>query len=389
MPRPPRFDPSRLDDTAPAFRHEGLPTLLLRALVFWGMGRRRLSRLVERVLLANVGNPLGRALASVSAQLFMGGDTLDDCRAVLTHLGKYQAMGILDYLVEGDESPAGRDATRDTILETLDFAALNGVPYAACKPSGLMDLPVLAKVQTRAPLTPDERREYDAGVARLDALCARAAARGVRLFVDAEWVYMQAAADEIVLEMMRRYNRERPVVYTTLQMYRTDRLAYLEHLLGLSADEGWTLALKLVRGAYMDFEREKNPIDPIHPTVEATHRAYDAGLDRCLDALGHCAVVVATHNRRSVGHALAGLAARGIPLEDPRVEFAQLLGMSDMLTYNVAAMGAQGYKYIPWGPIDEAVPYLIRRADENKSLGDETTRELAAVLREIRRRIRG
>lgn len=383
------FDPAQLDDTGTAFRHESLANLAWRAAVFWGMGRETLSGWIESLLLANIGNPFGRALASLSARLFLGGNDLEACRRVLRGLGRYQARGILDYLVEGEDDPAGRDVIRDVILDTLDFCGRAGVPYAACKPSGLMDLQVLGKVQAGAELSPEERTAYRASVARLDALASRAAARGVRLFVDAEWCYMQDAVDAIVLDLMREYNRQRPVVYTTLQMYRMDRTAYLEELLELAGSEGWTLALKLVRGAYMEYERENNPIDPIHPTLEATHAAYNGAVTRCLDSLDRCAVVVASHNKRSVAGTLLGLEKRGIPFQDPRVEFAQLLGMSDTLTFNTAALGAQSYKYVPWGPVDEAVPYLIRRAQENKSVRSEMGRELTAVAGELRRRLVG
>lgn len=385
----PAFDPAKLDDTRTAFRHESLANLLWRAAVFWGMGRERLSALLEHLLLANIHNALGRTLASGSARLFLGGGNLEDCRRVLEYLGRYQAQGILDYLVEGEDDPAGRDSIRDVILETLDFCGGADVPYVACKPSGLMDVQVLGKVQAGAELTPEERTAYDAGVKRLDALAARAAARGVRLFVDAEWCYMQDAVDDIVLDLMRAYNSEGPVVYTTLQMYRIDRSAYLDELLELSAREGWTLALKLVRGAYMEYERESNPIDPIHPTLEDTHAAYDAAITSCLNALERCAVVVATHNKRSVAGTLLGLEKRGVPFDDPRVEFAQLLGMSDTLTFNTASLGAKSYKYVPWGPVDEAVPYLIRRAQENKSVRSGMGRELEAVTAELRRRLVG
>lgn len=385
MPRD--FDPQRLQDTQTAFRHEGLPGLVQRLLIFTGMGLRPLSRLMQWLVVVNVGNPLGRLLTFFSARLFMGGETLEQCRPVLGRLARYRAEGILDYLVESDESPEGRDVTCSQVLRTLEFASRREVPYAACKPSGIMDLAVLSKVQAGQELTPDEAAEFRAGGVRLKLLCDEASRRGVRLFVDAEWVSMQDAADEMVLEMMRRYNRERPVVYTTLQMYRKDRPAYLEKLLGLSKVEGWTLALKLVRGAYMDHERTTNPIDPIFPSLEDTHRAFDGAVTACIEAIDHVALVVATHNQASVAHALRLMAERDIPLGSDRVEFAQLLGMSDTLTFNVAAMGGRGYKYIPYGPREKAIPYLVRRAQENSGVTEDSARERRAVWREIRRRL--
>lgn len=387
MPR--SFDASFLEDTRVAFRHESLLRLVHRAAVFTGMGIPPFSRAMQRLVVANVGNPLGRLMTSLSAGLFMGGETLEECGQILDHLRGYRARGILDYLVESDESPSGREETLRKLLETIRFSSRSGVPYAACKPSGLMDLAILGKVQAGADLTPEEAAEFQAGRGRLDLLCDEASRHGVRLFVDAEWVYMSEPVDEMVLAMMRKYNRERPVVYHTLQMYLRRSPAYLAELLELSRQEGWTFACKLVRGAYLDHERSQNPIDPTCPDLATTHRNYDQAVSTCLDHLDHCAVVVATHNVRSCREALRIMAERDIPLSGSGVEFAQLLGMSDLLTYNLADHGAEGFKYIPFGPREKAVPYLVRRAQENSAATADSARERDTIWREIRRRLVG
>lgn len=380
---------SPLVDTRTAFRFESTPNLLLRLATFFAMGVPWLNALAQRLAVSQVGNPLGRFVVGFGFDLFLGGTDLRGCRRTLDHLQRYGSKGILDYMAEGAPTEPGRDAIARELRRTLEFCARNDVPFAACKPSGLMDLEVLRKVQAGAALDEAEARRYAAGRERLAGLCQLAEDRGVQLFVDAEWCYMQGAADELVEDLMRRHNRRRPVVFTTVQMYRKDRLAYLEGLLEEAARDGWILAVKLVRGAYMEFERENTRPDPIHPDIDSTHAAYDAAVEACLDAIDRCALVVATHNRRSVEKTLRGMAERHLEPSDPRVAFAQLFGMSDHLTFNVARLGGQALKYLPYGPLEEAVPYLVRRAQENSAISRESAREQHVVRAELWRRLVG
>ncbi len=377
-----------LDDTETAFRHESTLGLLKRFLTFAGMSSPGLNGLVQKLVVRNLGNPLGRFFVRWSFDLFLAGEDLRGCRKTLDHLAKYRAQGILDFMAEGEDNEAGRERTAREIARTLEFCGRGGVRFAACKPSGLMDVEVLRKVAAGTPLSPDEETRHRAGFDRLSRLADLAAERGVRLFVDAEWIFMQGEVDRMVVELMARHNRTRPVVYHTLQMYRRDRLDYLEEILARSRREGWWFGLKLVRGAYLDFERANNDPDPIHASIEDTHRAYDRAVDRCLDELEHVAVVVATHNRASIQHTLDELDRRGLARDDERVEVSQLLGMSDALTFNAARMGVRSHKYLPYGPLDEAVPYLIRRAQENTAITKDSARELGSVSRELVRRFR-
>lgn len=379
--------PSLFEDAAPAFRHESLWGLLKRWCAFRAMGFPRLSGLIQTFAVGQVGHAPGRALVRFIFDLFLGGDDLEACVPVVARLRAYDSDAILDYLVEGEASEAGRDSTLLELTRTMAFASRRGVPFVACKPSGLMDLEVLRKLTLGTALDPDEETRRKAGFARLSELAKLATRLDVRLFVDAEWVYMQAPVDDFMVELMRRENRDRPRIFTTLQMYRKDRLDYLRATLALSRKEGWHFAAKLVRGAYMELERATNPVDPIYPTIEDTHRAYDTAVAEMLDALDHAAVVVATHNPASVLATLEGMRARKIRYSDPRVSFAQLLGMSDPLTFQAAGLGCRSYKYVPYGPVQEAVPYLVRRAQENTAIERESTRELEFVARELRRRL--
>lgn len=378
-----------LTDTQVAFRHESSFNLLRRFVTFQAMSMPALNRLAQEFAIRNAGNALGRFLLGWSFDLFLGGEDLRGCRKVMDHLTRYRARPILDFLAEGADTPAGRDRTAKEIARTIEFCARNGVDFAACKPSGLMDVEVLRRKQAGMELTPEETRTFEAGKARLGELARRAAEREVKLFVDAEWCFMQDEVDAMVEDLMREHNTRRPVVYHTLQMYRRDRLGYLDRLVERSEREGFIIALKLVRGAYMEFERAENPIDPIHPTLEETHRAYDRAIDVCLENTARVAMVVATHNRRSIEHTFAGMRRCGIPNDTEHVEVAQLFGMSDHLTYNAASVGARAHKYLPFGPLEESLPYLVRRAQENTAIGKDTTRELAVIRHELRRRLLG
>lgn len=381
------FDRGMLEDTETAFRHESLLRLLHRTAVFTGMGLGPFSDFMQSIAVSQIHNPLGRLLTRLSAGLFMGGESLEECSRVLEGVARYQAGGILDYLVESDDDPGGRDHTLSKLLEGVDYASRNQVPYVACKPSGLMDLAVLGKIQAGADLTPEEVQSFEAGKQRLTTLAEAAEAGGVRLFVDAEWVYMTEPVDAMVLELMRRFNREHPVVFHTLQMYLTRMPAYLESLLELSREEGWIFACKLVRGAYLEHERETHPVDPTCPDLATTHRQYDEALRTCVEHLDHAAIVVASHNQASCALAVELLLERGLPLTGGRMEFAQLLGMSDTLTYNLAALGATASKYIPYGPLEKSLPYLVRRAQENRAATEDSARERDTLWREVRRRL--
>lgn len=210
--------------------------------------------------------------------------------------------------------------------------------------------------------------------------------------IDAEETWLQDAIDSIAETMMRRHNTGRCIVFTTAQLYRHDRLDYVRSLESQARTEGWVAGVKLVRGAYMEKERdraaEEGRPSPIQPDKAATDRDFDAAIDLALDRLDHLSIVCGTHNEASTARLADGMVARGLSPNDERVSFAQLLGMSDNLSFNLAHKGYTAAKYVPYGPLREAIPYLIRRAEENTSVGGQTSRELGLIRTELARRKR-
>jgi proline dehydrogenase len=210
---------------------------------------------------------------------------------------------------------------------------------------------------------------------------------GGRVFIDAEETWLQPAIDQLALDEMRRHNGSRTVVFNTVQLYRHDRLAYLQGLTEVAEREGWHLGVKLVRGAYMEKERERAALhgqpSPIQPDKASTDRDFDAALKWCVDHIDQMAVCNGSHNVASNALLCRLMEEKGLGVGDERVWFAQLLGMSDPISFNLAAHGFNVAKYVPYGPIREAVPYLIRRAEENTSVAGQTSRELQLLRQEI------
>ena len=256
--------------------------------------------------------------------------------------------------------------------------------------TGLVSNALLEKLQSGEKLTPTERRDYRSLLKRIDAICYNASINNTAIFFDAEESWIQDSIDHVVTIMMRRYNRKKVVVYNTLQMYRTDRLQYLIDSFELAEKRGYLLGAKLVRGAYMEKERERAAEmgypSPIHPNKTATDEAYDAGIQFCLSNYEKIALCNASHNEKSNWLMAQFIAEKKLPKSHPHLNFSQLYGMSDNITFNLAYAGYNVAKYVPYGPIAEVVPYLIRRAEENSSVTGDMSREFKLVQKEIKRR---
>jgi proline dehydrogenase len=258
------------------------------------------------------------------------------------------------------------------------------------KLTGLARFGLLERIQSAEMLTREELGEYRNALKRLDAICYQAAQKGVSLYIDAEDSWIQDTIDHLVWLMMKRYNKERVVVYNTFQMYRTDRLQFLMSSFDRAQKEGFLLGAKLVRGAYMDKEREraaeKNYPSPINPDKQATDDMYNTALRFCVDNYQKVALCNASHNAESALLQAELMERKNIPRDHPHMMFSQLLGMSDNLTFNLAATGFRVGKYVPYGQVRDVIPYLIRRAKENSAVTGDVGRELAFVLREKKRR---
>ncbi|MBV6405780.1 MAG: proline dehydrogenase family protein [Flavobacteriales bacterium] len=324
---------------------------------------------------------------------FCGGETIEESLVTAQKLGDAGLGTILDYSVEGQEDDRTLDRTTEEILRTVAMAAQRkDIPFSVFKPSGIAPLAIWEAVSEGRTLTADEAREWERVQQRMARICEAGAKAGVPVLVDAEEVRTQPAIDALVERMMERHNRERAIVYNTVQLYRHDRLAFLKAAEARAAAGGYHLGLKLVRGAYMEMERERAAAQgvpsPIHADKAAVDRDYDEALRHCADHLDHVAVMVGTHNEQSSLLMARLMQERGLAPDDPRVCFAQLLGMSDNISYNMADAGYRVAKYVPYGPVRQVLPYLIRRAEENSSAAGQMSRELKMIVAERKRRAR-
>ncbi|OON68708.1 proline dehydrogenase family protein [Hymenobacter sp. CRA2] len=322
---------------------------------------------------------------------FCGGETIQECKPVIAELGKYRIGTILDYSVEGEGNEQSYDHTRDELLKTIELAAGNPhIPFSVFKVTGVADSALLEKVQSGQALSPAEQQAYQLAQQRIDELCRRAHDRNVRIFVDAEESWFQDTIDNIAREMMRRYNQERAIVWNTYQLYRHDRLDALEADCKHAADEGYYLGAKLVRGAYMEKEarvaQQRGYQNPINPSKQATDDLYNEALRFSIDHIDRMAICAGTHNEASSRLLTELLADAGLAPNDERVWFAQLYGMSDNLSYNLAHAGYNTAKYVPYGPVEAVMPYLLRRADENTAIAGQTSREFLLIKNEMERR---
>jgi proline dehydrogenase len=335
--------------------------------------------------------PVERPVKATVFRQFVGGETIAECAPTIEALWCHRVGTILDVADEGREGESESDATMAEVERTIDLAAGNpAIPFCVFKMSGLARISLLEKLDAGAPLDDGERAEWSRARARVERLCAHAHAKGVRILIDAEESWIQDTIDQVATEMMARFNREAAVVYNTIQLYRRDGLDLVREGHRLATEGGYWLGLKLVRGAYMEKERaraaERGLDDPILPDKAASDASYDEALRSCVERIGRTALVAGTHNERSTLRLTELMAEHGLRRDDPRIYFSQLLGMSDHLSYNLAAEGYNVCKYVPYGPVRSVIPYLMRRAEENTSISGQVGRERALVLEERRRR---
>lgn len=322
---------------------------------------------------------------------FCGGETIEDCGRTIRTLSAQQVGTILDYSVEGEEEEPVFDATEQEIIRAIRVAQNNkDIPFAVFKPSGLGRFELFEKVNSGQPLLPDEQSAFDRTTRRIEHICTTAYEADVCVLIDAEHSWIQDAIDDIARKMMQRYNRNRPLVYNTYQLYRHDKLASLQADYYVAGTAGYFLGAKLVRGAYMEIERERAAEtgypSPIQPDKASADRDYNEAIRFCLDHIDRIGFMAGTHNEVSSALLAEETDKRGLRRDHPHIYFAQLLGMSDHLTFNLAHAGYNVAKYVPYGPVKAVMPYLFRRAQENTSVAGQTGRELGLLLKEKHRR---
>ena len=322
---------------------------------------------------------------------FVGGESIDDCELAIKKLDEYKIGTILDYSVEGKEEEESFIAVEKEILRTIEKAKQDKrISFSVFKVSGLGRHYILEKRSKLVELDPEEKAEWGKIVNRVQTICAASHAANRPIFIDVEESWLQAAIDELALIMLRKFNTEKCIIYNTAQLYRHDRLKYIQDIFEIAKKENFYLGLKLVRGAYMEKERKRAEQmgynNPIQPNKEAADRDFDLAILFCMEHIDKIGICLGTHNENSSLKLANELAARKIPFNHPHVFFAQLLGMSDHVSYNLAKDGYNVAKYVPYGPVKEVVPYLIRRAEENTSVKGQTGRELSLIKKELRRR---
>ena len=336
--------------------------------------------------------PLAWAVKPTLYKQFVGGETLQDCTKTIEHLKHFNVKSTLDFSAESEQTPDGIKATFEETMRSIDFAKGNpNLAYAVFKPSTITTDDLLAKAsEKRGELSIEEVKQFREFRDRFMAFCQRAYDNDVRILVDAEDYCFQDAIDELTDEAMRKFNKKRAIVFATLQMYRHDRMPYLERIYKDAVEKDYIAGVKFVRGAYMEEERARAAKmgypDPICKDKQATDDNYNAAVKYTVDHLDHFEMFMGTHNEES-NHRLAKLLdEKGIVHNDPRIFFAQLLGMSDNISFNLAHEGYNVTKYVPYAKVNDVLPYLIRRAEENTSVAGQTGRELRMLRAEIARR---
>jgi len=324
-------------------------------------------------------------------QLFCGGRTLDEVKDTARHWASYHVKTGLGYSVEAEKTEEGFEIVKNETINSLRYSADHPeIVWVAAKLTGLGSIELMEKKQAGESLSADEQGAYQRLVNRVDAICQAALDADTAVYIDAEETWIQEVIDDIAESMMAKYNTDRAIVYTTIQMYRKDRLTYLEELIAHSNEQNYVLGVKLVRGAYIEKEthraEEMEYENPLQVSKEATDKDYNEGLALCVQNIAHLELCAATHNEDSCLLLTRLMDQYGVPHNHPCVSVAQLQGMAEHISYNLAHEGYNVVKYTPYGPVRSVIPYLIRRAEENSSVAGQSNRELELLRSELHRR---
>lgn len=338
-----------------------------------------------------IGLPIKSIIKATIFKHFCGGETISECDSTIKNLYAGKVGTILDYSVEGEDDEQVFDHTRDEIILTIERASGDkAVPITVFKPTGVARFSLLEKLDAGKSLTQDEEKEWQKAQDRVLAICTKAYDTGVPVMIDAEETWIQNTIDLLALNMMRRFNKEKAIVYNTYQLYRHDKLASLKSDYDIAVKEGFILGAKLVRGAYMEKERKRAAELGypclIQPDKQSTDHDYDAAVHFCIDQVETIALLAGTHNENSCRLLSDLLNEKKVLHNHPHVYFSQLLGMSDNLSFNLADAGYNVAKYVPYGPVKSVLPYLFRRAQENTAIAGQMSRELSLIIKEKKRR---
>lgn len=387
------------DNTENAFAYKSSKELKSAKFLFSTMGYPWFVQLGTRLtpFIMKTGLPVHGIIRKTIFKQFVGGETLAETAGVGAVLGKYGVQVILDYGVEGKEGEDSFDHATEEFIRVINYAATQkNIPFISIKVTGLARFALLQTLNEAPRLRSGihdhemEVDEWDRVRERMYTICEVAAEKGVGVLIDAEESWIQDPIDRLTMEMMELFNKEKVVVYNTIQLYRHDRLHFLKLSHQIAQQKGFLLGVKLVRGAYMEKERararEMGYPSPIQPDKAASDSDYDMAVRYAIEHIDQLAVIIASHNEESNLLAAQLLDQKGLAHNHPHIHFSQLFGMSDNITFNLAKEGFSVSKYLPFGPIRDVIPYLMRRAQENSSVSGQTGRELALIKRELERR---
>jgi proline dehydrogenase len=400
------------NNTANAFAYKSTKELKKAYRLFWLMGKLWLVKIGTKIIPFAVKRnfPFVRVvIRNTIFKEFVGGETLKEITPVINKLNQYNVSVILDYGVEGGTNDISFDASTEEFIHAIHYAATQkNIPFISIKITGIAQFELLEKIATIMNevhgtllkryahalnvLNHEEKKEWDKVSARMLKICEAAFLNKIAVLVDAEETWIQDPIDVLTMVMMDSFNRQQVVLFNTIQMYRNDRRVFLEDCYKAAVEKGFILGIKLVRGAYMEKERlrakQLNYPSPIQPDKETCDLAYNDAMQFCINHLDNISLIVGSHNEQSNLLSTQLMQQKNIPVNHPHIHFSQLFGMSDHISFNLAKEGYAVSKYLPFGPLKEVIPYLMRRAEENSSLGGQTGRELSLIKRELKRRQR-
>jgi proline dehydrogenase len=391
--------PISFDDTAIAFAPKNNKELKKAKFLFSVMGKPWLVKLGTSITpwALKVGLPIKGIIRNTIFKQFVGGESLEATALVAAKLAESRVQVILDYGVEAKEGEENFEHTTLEFIKVIDYAATQpNIPFISIKVTGFARFELLERLASAAGLRGEpnlnstEQEEWQRVVTRMERICEAAQKNNVAVLVDAEESWIQDPVDRLTMQMMDKYNKAKALVYNTIQLYRHDRFSFLTMCHNIAQQGNFILAVKLVRGAYMEKERaraeEKEYTSPIQISKTASDEDFNKAIGFCIEHIANVATIVASHNEDSNLLAATLLTNKGLPLNHKHVHFSQLYGMSDNITYNLAKAGCSVSKYLPFGPINDVIPYLMRRAQENTSVGGQTSRELGLIQKELQRR---
>ena len=322
---------------------------------------------------------------------FCGGETITESKKTIDKLWKSKIGSILDYSAEGKQNDSDFKSVYDQGIKILNESEnKNYIPFVVFKLTGLINFEILEKKNKNILLDQSEEKTYNIFLKRLEQICDKAKEINTPVFIDAEESWIQNAVDEIVLNLMKKYNHEKVLIFNTIQMYRNDRVDYLNKIIDIGNKEKFKIGLKIVRGAYhekeIDRAKKYNYNIPVHLKKEDTDKDFNKALEICVQNIDRISICSGTHNIKSSEYLIKLMKENGIKSNDKRIYSSQLLGMSDNISYNLAKANYNVCKYVPYGPIKEVIPYLIRRAEENRSISGQMSRELSNIIKEKKRR---